>query len=94
MDVSALCDVFLTRLSSVASKEFSLALLAHLPCDAGSKHPVSRLAVSQCTMPSGETMGEGLDLQKDAICQVDNGVGRRKRRLTHDVFHDKRTALQ
>jgi hypothetical protein len=88
------CAVILTRLSSVASKEFSLALLAHLPCDAGSQHPVSRLAIRHCMMPSNSTTDEGSNLQEGTICQVDNGVGRREGGLTHNVYACSVTAIR
>jgi hypothetical protein len=77
--------MFLTRLSSVASKEFSLALLAQLPCNAGSKDPVSRLALRHDIYQLTKPMDEGFILQEGAICQVDNGVRRRERGLTHSI---------
>lgn len=45
-------------------------------------------------MPSNGTTDEGSNLQEGAICQVDNGVGRRERGLTHDVYACRVTAIR
>ena len=72
----------LTRLSSVSSQKLSLGLVSHPPGDASPKNPTAlSVTLSICGCARGFFRKV---LQKGAIAEIDDGVGRLGRRLTHD----------